>query len=150
MLCNVRAYTRRSPQRGDLVVCRAPRDMALGGPVKKRYLVLCLVGLPGDTIAVSGGVLHRNGVPVDEPYLRYPMFYEFPTRPYLPTDCDKWGGLVEVAGITSVRVPNGRFFVLGDNRNNSNDSHRWGYLRRRAIRGKAVLIYWPLSRARFL
>ena len=76
--------------------------------------------MPGDTVPIQDGVLTVNGVVVDEPYINAPPAYN-----------GTW------------QVPEGQLFVLGDNRNDSRDSHQWGLLPIENIIGRAVLIYWP-------
>ena len=78
---------------------------------------------PGDTIEVQNGVVRVNGAPVNEPYIAA-----------APTYSSSWV------------VPEGQFFVLGDNRNNSSDSHALGFLPEDNILGKALLVYWPPSK----
>jgi len=120
-------YRLREPKRKEIVVFRAPPAAAHGD---KKDFIKRVMGLGGETIAVrynnkSGhNQLFVNGKPVKEPYLREPMAYEYP-----PT-----------------RVPRAMLFVMGDNRNDSNDSHKWGFLPRRNLEGKAVLRFWPPSR----
>ena len=86
-------------------------------------LIKRVIGLPGYTIEVQNGVVSVNGVGLDEPYIEAP-----------PTYSSSWV------------VPEGQFFVLGDNRNNSSDSHAWGFLPEDNILGKALLVYWPPSK----
>lgn len=98
---------------GDIVVFYPP--VPIDG-VKR--LVKRLVGLPGDTIEVKNGLLYRNNQQVIEPYVEAPMRYDY-------------GPVV---------VPEGKYFFLGDNRNNSNDSHAWAvpYVDRDLIIGKVI------------
>jgi len=120
-------YLLRDPRRGDIVVFRAPPAASNG---TKKDFIKRVIGLGGDTISVhydeksEQNVLFVNGKPLREPYLREPMAYQYP-----PT-----------------RVPQGMLFVMGDNRNDSNDSSKWGFLPRRNLEGKAVLRFWPPGR----
>lgn len=85
-------------------------------------LIKRVIGLPGDTIEVNSGQVSVNGVPLQEPYIQAP-----------PTYSSSWV------------VPADQYFVLGDNRNNSSDSHSWGFLPQENILGKALVVYWPPS-----
>lgn len=116
------SYLFKEPQRGDVVVFRYPLDPS-------RDFVKRLVGLPGETVSLRNGRLYINGQLVPEDYL--------------PRD-------MKFADFGPVRVPTGYYFVLGDNRNNSDDSRVWGPLPRQNIIGKAVLVYWPPQRVRIL
>jgi signal peptidase I len=91
-------------------------------PRSELNLIKRVIGIPGDTIEVQDGTVRVNGVPLDEPYIQAP-----------PTYSSSWV------------VPEGQYFVLGDNRNNSSDSHAWGFLPEDHILGKALLVYWPPS-----
>lgn len=146
ILVNRFIYRLREPKRRDIVVFKAPEAAS---PEHKDFIKR-LIGIPGDRIAVSNGVLYLNGNPQDEPYIRQPMFYEFPPEPYTVMDEKTWGKLVDCNGLQCIEVPKGKLFVLGDNRNNSNDGHRWGYLPRKNLLGRAMVIFWPLPRIRLL
>ncbi|MCL6519770.1 MAG: signal peptidase I [Armatimonadetes bacterium] len=122
ILVNKFIYRFKEPQRGDIIVFKAPENATTDG-VERDYIKR-LIGLPGDVIEVRNGILYRNGKPVREPYIKEPMDYEMP--PF--------------------KVPKGMLFVMGDNRNDSNDSHRWGPLDRNRVLGKALVIFWPPSR----
>ncbi|WP_420462378.1 signal peptidase I [Candidatus Palauibacter sp.] len=142
------------PEHGDIIVFRA--DHSPGLDIVKRT-----VGLPGDTLHMVRGVLYRNGSEVDEPYvLRNPripdasdarMLWQTAhlspeARPgYHPTR-DNWGPIV---------VPGERYFMLGDNRDDSFDSRFWGFVERKKMRGTLFFIYYSYDRkapkpARFL
>jgi signal peptidase I len=82
-----------------------------------------VIGLPGEKVAIHDQAVFINGKKLDEPYIQ---------TLYRPTYT-----------AASVTVPSGDYFVLGDNRNNSQDSHLWGFLPRKYIIGKAWISYWP-------
>jgi signal peptidase I len=109
-------YIFRRPRRGDVVVFRFP-----GNP--ERDFIKRIIGEPGDTVEIKDGTVYIDGSPLDEPYIT-----SKPTYTYGPME-----------------VPVDQYFVLGDNRNNSYDSHVWGFLPEENIIGQAWLSYWPLD-----
>jgi signal peptidase I len=135
------------PHVGDVVVFQPPP--AAGQQPSTRY-VKRIVGAPGDTLSMRAGVLYRDGRRIDEPYVKHIRPYRDLTNPsfgwqrhyliraaraagaYRPTR-DNWGPIV---------VPSHRYFVMGDNRDNSEDSRYWGFVPRNAIRGKPLVIYY--------
>jgi signal peptidase I len=86
-----------------------------------REFIKRVIGLPGDTVQVQGGRVIVNGTPLTEPYIAQPPVYTMEPRKIAPNE----------------------YFVLGDNRNNSSDSHNWGTVPRDVIDGKAWVTYWP-------
>jgi signal peptidase I len=106
-----------TPQPGDVVVFKFPQD-------QNRDFIKRVVAVSGQTVEVRGGEVYVDGVIQNEPYLD-----QAPTYDYGPT-----------------MVPEGQIFVLGDNRNNSYDSHSWGLLDESLLIGRAELRYWPLDR----
>ena len=113
ILVNRLAYKTGHPERGDIIVFRLPGD-------ESQDLIKRVIGLPGDTVHVSDGVVKINGVQLDEPYIaQAPLYF------------GEW------------TVPQDSLFVLGDNRNDSRDSHQWNFLPIENVIGKSVLIYWP-------
>ncbi len=111
------AYWRHPPQRGDIIVFRYPLN-------PKRTLIKRVIGLPGETVSVHNGQVYINGQPLPEDYiLASPRYTAAP-----------------------VTVGPDEVYVLGDNRNNSNDSHAWGLLKQDMIVGRAVFRFWPLHR----
>lgn len=110
-------YLLAEPARGDLAVFDEG-----GGAVIKR-----VVGLPGDVISVEDGVLVVKGEPVPEPYVEY--------------------GLTDSSFFGPETIPEGHVFVLGDNRSNSRDSRTMGPVSEGDLIGRAVLRFWPVSRA---
>jgi len=134
------------PHRGDVVVFTPPHDPT------KNY-VKRLVGVPGDTLEMRGKILYLDGSPQDEPYARYmdrsgdavhpDMGWQSnhlsagTSKGYHPTR-DNWGPLV---------VPMGHYFMLGDNRDNSEDSRYWGFVPRGAIHGRPWRVYYSFDSA---
>ena len=133
------------PRRGDVVVFRAQHDTL---DVVKR-----LVGLPGDTLEMIDGALFLNGQKQIEPYARHDFpdgdgmhpWMEWQTN-FVTSDVDKstyrptrdnWGPIV---------VPENRFFLLGDNRDESLDSRFWGFLDPARVKGKAAVVYYSYER----
>jgi signal peptidase I len=108
-----------APQLGDIIVFKYPVEPSTD-------FIKRIVGLPGDVIEVRGKQLYRNGQPVQESYIQH-------IRP------DQIGPLDNVGPIT---VPEGKYFVMGDNRDNSADSREWGTVSRGAIHGKAWRVHW--------
>ncbi len=113
ILVNKLAYKLGEPVRGDIVVFSFPLD-------PDQDLIKRVIGLPGETVTVQQGKVSVNDVPLEEPYIAAAPFYN--------------GSWV---------VTEGQLFVLGDNRNESKDSHEWGLLPMENVIGKAVIIYWP-------
>ena len=104
------------PERGDVVVFRYPRDPS-------RDFIKRVIGVPGDTVEIRDGVVTVNGTVLDEPYIN--------------------GGANSDMAVKV--VPEGSYFVMGDNRPNSSDSRSWGFVPEENIIGKAMFSYWPLS-----
>ena len=109
-----------APERGDVVVFRWPRD-------ERQYFVKRIIGLPGDKIRIRGGDVHRNGELIREPYV------------------ERASG----ESIVERVVPEGHYYVMGDNRAESDDSRRWGSVPEENIIGEVWFAYWPLNRLRY-
>lgn len=116
------SYRFSSPRRGDIVVFDP--TAALERQDFHDAFIKRIIGLPGDTVAVRGGRVFVDGKPLSEPYIA-----DTPRYQYVP-----------------VKVPAGQYLVLGDNRNNSYDSHYWGFVPREKIIGRALIRFWPLPR----
>lgn len=104
------------PKRGDIVVFRYP-----GGP--ERDFIKRIIAMPGDTVQIDRGRVYVNGVLQHEDYIEALPSYSLPPQ----------------------KVPPGSYFVLGDNRPNSSDSHIWGYVPEENLIGRAWISYWPPS-----
>jgi signal peptidase I len=116
-------------KRGDVIVFKYPEEPS-------RDFIKRVIGLPGDTLELRDKKVSINGTPLDEPYVH---FIEPP------------GATSELREVTSfdvrerfgpVTVPPDQYFVMGDNRDNSQDSRYWGFLRRDYVKGRALIIYW--------
>jgi signal peptidase I len=116
------SYDFTAPRRGDVVVfnpTRTLREQNFHDAFIKR-----IIGLPGETVEISKGQVWINGSPLKEKYIEAPPNY-------------RWGPVV---------VPANSYLVLGDNRNNSYDSHYWGFVPRNDIVGKAIFRFYPFDR----
>ncbi len=119
------SYRFHPPQRGDIVVFHPPP--ASGVPFDQAYIKR-IIGLPGDRLAIHDGAVYVNGAPLTEPYVAEPPAYTLPQRGW------------------ELEVPPHQYWVMGDNRNNSNDSHAWGFLPEENLIGRAFFRFWPLDR----
>lgn len=110
--------------------------------------VATAVGQPNAKVKVVPGVVYLNGKALTEPYIA-----EDPDKPY-PMDNTPWKWIVTKKQgkeeVRMVKIPKGKLLVMGDNRNDSNDARFWGLLDRKRILGKAMFIFWPLNRIRWI
>lgn len=118
------SYYFRPPTAGEIIVFDPPPQLQSQGYSVGQAFIKRIIGEPGHVIAIRDGVVFLDGQPVQEDYIAEPPRYEL--RP--------------------VKIPDGVFFVMGDNRNNSNDSHVWGFLPRENVIGHAILRFWPPQR----
>lgn len=121
IICNELCYRYNTPERGDLIIFKYPRDEDLD-------YIKRIVAIPGDTVMTSGNELFINGRKTEEPYALY-------TQENLEP-----GDFVPDFG--PVTIGEGEYFVMGDNRNNSEDSRVFGAVKRHKIQGKAIFIYF--------
>ncbi len=139
-----------APARGDVIVFEPPESAEQ--PPRTNY-VKRIIGMPGDTLRMRRAQLFVNGAPVEETYVKASS--HFPDAPspkfgwqrrflpgsarhagYVPTR-NNWGPLI---------VPADHYFVMGDNRSNSEDSRYWGFVPRDAIKGRPMLVYYSYDR----
>lgn len=119
------SYHLHPPHQGDIVVFQPPPQLQEYGYRASQAFIKRVIGLPGQQIQVTGGKVYVDGKALDEDYILAAPAYEMP----------------------SVRVPENSLFVMGDNRNDSNDSHVWGFLPTENLIGRALLRFWPLEKA---
>ena len=111
----------REPRRGDIMIFKFPGD-------PRQDFIKRVIGLPGERVKIENGTVYINGEPLNEPYIMEPPRYS----------------------MEEIEVGKDEYFVLGDNRNRSADSHIWGLVPRKNLVGRAILIYWPINRVRIL
>jgi signal peptidase I len=116
------------PQRGDIIVFTSPQD-------GKTDLIKRVMALPGESIAIKRKQVFINGDPLVESYT---MASKNSFEPAYASHRDNFG---------PVTIPANKYFVLGDNRDNSYDSRYWGFVKRDNIRGKAFIVYWSWNGA---
>ncbi len=123
----------REPRRGDVIVFKYPLDA-------RKDFIKRVVGLPGETLEIRDKVVYINGRAIDESYVRFTddairprSWSEHRIYPQGAGNKDNYG---------PVTIPSGHLFMMGDNRDNSEDSRFWGFLDQDLIKGKAILIYW--------
>ncbi len=114
VIVNKIAYKLGTPGRGDVIIFHYPPD-----PNREPYIKR-VIGLPGDQVEINHGKVTVNDEPIVEPYIKAP-----------PSYTGSW------------TIPVDSLFVLGDNRNNSSDSHSWGMVPLENVIGKAEVVYWP-------
>jgi signal peptidase I len=115
----------RDIHRGDIVVFKYPDE-------PERDFIKRVIGLPGDTVELRNKKVHVNGQPLDEPYVHF-------LEPASEGEVTSFDVRERYGPVT---VPQGQYFVMGDNRDNSQDSRYWGFLPRHYVKGRALMIYW--------
>ena len=117
-------FLQKHPNRGTIVVFLPPQILIDSGYESNQALIKRVIGIPGDKIEVKNGHLIRNGHLIDEPWVVEKIKYD----------------------MEQIIVPSNSLWVLGDNRNNSLDSHLWGPLTEQNLVGAAIFRYWPLDK----
>lgn len=116
----------RSVVRGDVLVFKYPEEPT-------RDFIKRVVGLPGETLELKGTQVYINGQPLSEPYALYQRLPDM----LLPGDVRRAYG--------PVTIPEGQYFMMGDNRDDSQDSRYWGFLPAGHIKGRALFVYWSFG-----
>ncbi len=135
----------RPIERGDIVVFHHP---------KPPLLVKRVIGIPGDRLRIEDGRVFVNDLPLDEPYAAFepapPNDFRdnFPAKIYTDpqVDPDWWRQMQSLTRDGELTIPQGEYFVLGDNRNHSSDSRYWGFVPRQSIVARPLMIYFSLRR----
>ena len=119
-------------RRGDVLVFKYPED-------PERDFIKRVIGLPGETLELKEKKVYVNGTPLDEPYVHF-LF------PVDATGGDLGEGTFDVRrSYGPVTVPEGHYFMMGDNRDNSQDSRYWGFMPREYVKGKALFVYFSFG-----
>lgn len=122
LIVNKLVYTFNAPNRGDIVLFYPPIN-------DNRQYVKRLIGLPGDTLEIRRGIVYINNEPLVFPGVTILRDYSF-RQPEI--------------------IPEGHYFMMGDNRSNSQDSRFWGYVPKENLIGEALFTYWPINRIRWV
>jgi signal peptidase I len=122
-------------RRGDVVVFKYPEE-------PERDFIKRVIGLPGETVELRQKKVYVNGTPLDEPYVH------FLEQPGAAGEGNEVTSLDVRERFGPVTVPANEYFVMGDNRDNSQDSRYWGFLPRDYVKGKALIIYWSYEAER--
>jgi len=162
LLVNEFEYRFAQPKHGDIIVFDPPVESA-------NDFIKRMIGAPGDTLRVHKGIVYRNGQALDEPYINEPPMYELEIKNYV----------IYVDGVrldpafanippksawrAPDRIPAGYYFMMGDNRNDSEDSHVWGFAQLHgtfasgtvagkpaSFTGHAFVVFWPFDRIHIL
>lgn len=129
VLTNLIVLRFQNPHLGDVVVFKAPPD-------PEKDFIKRVIGVTGDSVMLHGGDVYVNGKMLDQ-------------SGFLSPDVKTYGGsfLKEDETIT---VPDGEYFVMGDNRPYSSDSREWGFVKNDEIIGESMFIYWPANQAKWI
>jgi signal peptidase I len=120
LVVNKLAYRNNKYSRGDIIVFH------FQGNTEEDYIKR-VIGIPGDHVVISNGAVKVNGIILNEPYI-----------------------MEESRRVNTWDVPEGKLFVLGDNRNDSSDSSSWGFVDMHWVVGQALLLYWPFDQFRLV
>ena len=122
----------RDVRRGDIIVFRYPRQPEID-------FVKRVIGLPGEKVSIENKKVFVNGTQLPEPYAVFDDAHVYPRSEFLP-EGQRYRDQME-----SFTVPEGQYFVMGDNRDHSHDSRYWGTVPRTMIKGRAFMVYWSFD-----
>jgi signal peptidase I len=122
-------------KRGDVIVFKYPEE-------PERDFIKRVIGLPGETLEVREKKVYINGKPLDEPYVH---FLQPPTTSSELSEVTSYDVRERYGPVT---IPSDQYFMMGDNRDNSQDSRYWGFMPRDLVKGKALVIYWSYEAGR--
>ncbi|MDO8638436.1 MAG: signal peptidase I [Candidatus Daviesbacteria bacterium] len=128
LITNKLATSMSEPARGEVIILKSPRDNNVD-------FIKRIIGLPNEKIILSNGKVYINGQELKEPYL---------------PDAIVTNGQSYLQDGVEVLVPEGQYFVIGDNRSGSSDSREWGPVKRELIIGQAYFRYWPIQKLTIL
>ncbi|MCG6552052.1 MAG: signal peptidase I [Candidatus Magnetominusculus sp. LBB02] len=126
----IKIFTFNQPKKGDIIVFKYPEDL-------NRDFIKRVIAVGGDVVEVVDKEVYVNHEKLVEPFIQH-------------TDTSMRNGIPPRDNMEPRRVPPGKFFVMGDNRDNSQDSRFWGFVDQNLIRGKALIIYWSWDNAKEL
>ncbi|MCL5435007.1 MAG: signal peptidase I [Patescibacteria group bacterium] len=129
VLTNLIALRLGNPKLGDVVVFKAPPDP------EKDYIKR-VIGVAGDTVMIKDGNVYLNNQLLDE-------------NAFLKSDVKTYAGAFLKEGVP-VAIPQGEYFVMGDNRPYSSDSREWGFVKQSELIGESLFVYWPITAAKFV
>lgn len=127
-LTDIRLPAIREPKRGDVIVFIYPKN-------QKKDFIKRLIAVGGETVEIKNGTVYVDDKPLTDAVFSQRYYYN--------------RGSYGEGGV-KIHVPDDSFFVLGDNSASSEDSRYWGFVPRRNVLGKAIIIYWPFSRVRII